>query len=194
MEIVIASGNTQKVFQIREILKDLAPKACVLSLFDFPEYTLPPYDPAKSTAENALAKAQNAALALKKCCLSEQWSLILPTLGQKAKCLFEHDTTNAQTKSILNALEGKSDHERTAYIESSIACVTSDGKERVATGRTEGYIADSERGKGSNDFDAIFIKHDYMKTLAELSPSVRSRISPRRKALEKLIGFFESLR
>lgn len=194
MEIVIASGNTQKVFQIREILKDLAPKACVLSLFDFPEYKLPEHDPAKTTAENALAKAQNAAIALKKCCLAEQWSLTLPGLGQQAKNLFALDNGSAQTKSILRALDGKSEHERTAYIESSVACVTADGKERTATGRTEGYIADGERGKGGNDFEAIFIKHDYMKTLAELSPSVRSRISPRRKALEKLIGFFESLR
>ncbi len=194
MEIVIASSNTQKVFQIREVLKELAPKACILSLFDFPEYKLPAYDNTKTTAENALLKAQHAACQLQKCCLSEQWSLLLPTLGDKSKSLFETDTTSMQTKNILNALAGKNEHERSAYIESSVACVTPDGKERVATGRTEGFIADSERGKGSNDFEAIFVKYDYMKTLAELSPSVRSRISPRRKALEKLIGFFENLR
>ncbi len=194
MEIVIASSNTQKVFEIREVLKEIAPRAYVVSLFDFPEYELPVFDPSKTVVENALAKAHHAATALQKCCLAEQWALSLPSLGERAKELFNEETSSAQTKNILHMLSGKSDHERTAYIESSIACVTPDGKERTATGRVEGFIADNEQGKGSNDFDAIFIKHDYMKTLAELSPSVRSRISPRRKALEKLISFFETLR
>ncbi|MBS0635749.1 MAG: non-canonical purine NTP pyrophosphatase [Verrucomicrobia bacterium] len=190
MELVIASSNTQKVFQIREILKEIAPRATVVSLFDFPDYALPPYDPAKTIAENALAKAHDAAKTLQKCCLSEQWGLMLPSISHE---IFHGDSKVEQIKAILNALSGKSEHERTAFIESSVACVSPNGKERIVTGRTEGYIADSERGKGSSDFDSIFIKHDYAKTLAELTPSVRSRISPRRKALEKLIGFFETL-
>ncbi|MCE5294198.1 MAG: hypothetical protein LLF94_06245 [Chlamydiales bacterium] len=194
MEIVIASSNTQKVSEIREILKDLAPLCSILSLFDFPDFKPLATDPSKTIAQNALAKAQHAASALKKCSIAEHWGLILPTLGDKAKSLFSHDTTTAQTKDILKTLAGKSDLERSAYIESTIACVTADGKERIATGRIEGFIADSERGKGSNDFNSIFIKHDYMKTLAELSNHVRLRVSPRRKALEKLIGFFETAR
>ncbi len=194
MELVIASSNTQKVFQIREILKDLAPRACILSLFDFPDYVLPPYEPSQSFAENAKIKALDAASKLQKCCLAEQWGLLLPTLGDSVSHVFQLKTSAAQIKELLKTLSSRSDHERTSYIESCVACVTPDGKERVATGRTEGYISETERGKGSSDFDSIFIKHDYMKTLAELSPSVRSRISPRRKALEKLIGFFENLR
>lgn len=188
MELVIASSNTQKVFQIREALKELLPNASVLSLFDFPDYVLPESDEALSVAENAQKKAEHAALALDKCCLAEEWQLILPALGTKAKALF---TQGNQIKNILNALAGKSEHERSAYIECSIAYKTPAGKERVATGRMEGVIAESEKGKGSNDFESIFIKHDYIKTIAELSPSVRAKISPRRKALEKLLPFLE---
>lgn len=190
MELVIASSNTQKVFQIREILKEIAPKASVISLFDFPGYILPAYDPEKTIAENAMAKAQHAADTLEKCCLSEQWGLMLPSISHE---IFHGDSKIDQIKAILKALSGKNEHERTAFIESSVACVSPSGKNRLVTGRTEGYIADAERGKGSLDFDSIFIKHDYSKTLAELSPSVRSRVSPRRKALEKLIGFLDSL-
>jgi len=194
MELVIASTNSQKVYQIREVLKELVPHATLISLTSFADYTPPAHDPDKSILENAKIKAHHAAKALGKCCLAEQWGLILPSLGEKAKELFRNPSTIIQSKEILNALQAKLEHERSAYIESSIVCATPSGKERQGVGRTEGFIAESERGKGSSDFDAIFIKHDYMKTLAELSPSVRSRISPRRKALEKLLGFFESLR
>ncbi len=194
MEIVIASTSTQKVYQIREILKELAPWAHISSLAHFADYKPEGYNPEKSILENAQDKARHAAKALGKCCLAEQWGLILPALGDAAKALFQNPSTAQQTKEILDCLKHKEEHERSAYLESSVACALPDGRERHGVGRTEGFIAESERGKGSSDFDSIFIKHDYMKTLAELSPSVRSRISPRRKALEKMIGFLESLR
>jgi XTP/dITP diphosphohydrolase len=200
MEIVIASHNTHKVLQIREILKELPTSLTILSLFDFPGYRLPSYDPALSFAENAKVKAEHAAIALQKCCIAEQWGLILPSVPDAAFTIFLSDPGAShaqllvgQTKKILAALAGKNEFERTAYLESCVACYEPQGKFREAVGRTEGLIADSERGKGSFEFDTIFIKHDYMKTLAELSPSVRSRISHRRKAVEKLTGFLDAL-
>ena len=198
-EIVIASSNTYKVLQIREMLKELAPKACVLSLFDFPNYKLPQHDPTKSFQENARIKAQDAAHHLQKCAIAEQWGLVIPALQEESVELFSNDQnlTHAQllvsqTKKILAAMQGKRDFERTAYLESCIVCAHPKGKIREGVGRVEGSITDGERGKGSFEFDTIFVKHDYMKTLAELSESVRGRISHRRKALEKLIGFLES--
>jgi len=86
-------------------------------------------------------------------------------------------------------MQGKPKYERAAYLESCVACVSAEGKIKKGTGRVEGSITDSERGKASFEFDTIFVKHDYMKTLAELSESVRLRISHRRKAIEKLISF-----
>lgn len=198
MEIVIATSNTHKVLQLREILKELAPKATLLSLFDFPQYRLPPHDMQKSFAENAKIKAQDAASTLGKCCLCEQWGLVIPAFNDAVKAIFAKELGTryaqalvAQTKLILALLAGKGEYDRMAYLESCVACVTADGKVREATARTEGYIADEERGKGNFGFDTIFIKHDYMKTLAELSPSVQSRISHRRKAIEKMLGFLE---
>ena len=193
MELVIASSNTHKVLQFREFLKDLKPNLTVLSLFDFPHYKLPAYDPTKSFAENARLKAQDAALALQKSCLAEQWGLVIPALAEQELTIFDHDGQVKQTKKILSALQGKKEFERTAYLESCITCATVQGSLKESIGRAEGLIAESERGKSSSDFDSIFIKHDYMKTLAELPVSVRLRISHRRKALEKLIGFFDAL-
>lgn len=200
MELVIASSNTHKVLELREILKELAPNLQILSLFDFPQYKLPANDPALSFAQNAKSKAEHAANALQKPCIAEQWALVIPSLAEQAAALFyaEPGASYAQilvsqTKKIIAFLANKKEFERTAFLESCVACATPQGKIREAIGRTEGEIAEAERGKGASDFDTIFIKHDYMKTLAELSPSVRSRISHRRKAVEKLIGFLDAL-
>jgi XTP/dITP diphosphohydrolase len=193
MELVIASSNTHKVLQFREILKDLKSNLHVLSLFDFPHYKLPAFDSSISFAENAKLKANHAATALQKNCLAEQWGLVIPALAGIETTLFEQTGHVKQTKKILSALEGKKEYERMAYLESCIACATPQGTLKESIGRAEGQIAETERGKSSSDFDSIFIKHDYMKTLAELPVSVRLRISHRRKALEKLIGFFDAL-
>ena len=59
--------------------------------------------------------------------------------------------------------------------------------------RAEGLIAEEERGKITFEFDTIFIKYDYSKTIGELPPSVKSRVSHRRKAFEKILPSIESL-
>lgn len=199
-ELVIASSNSHKVLQIREFLKELVPHVTLLSLFDFPEYCLPAYDPAKSFQENACIKAQDAASNLNRWAIAEQWGLVIPVLQEQTSTIFgnEQNLTPAQllvsqTKKILALMKGKSEYERAAFLESCVACASPSGKLKKGIGRVEGSITDSERGKGSFEFDTIFVKHDYMKTLAELSESVRSRISHRKKALEKLIGFLQSL-
>src|SRR5262245_9758706 len=144
MELVIASTNSHKVLQLREILKELMPEASLLSLFDFPHYTLPP-DNTESQQACARQRALHAASSLKKVCLVEQWQLIIPSLGTMQK---ESTSIVSQTKKILEALERKNEHERTAYLESAICIATPQGAFKEAIARTEGMIAENERGKG----------------------------------------------
>jgi len=199
MELVIASSNTHKISHLREILHQLFPHIQILSLFDFPHYSLPIDDETKTAAEQAKIKALDAAKALKKPCLAEQWRLFIPSLGENQKILFAKQSGNysqqvvCETKAILEALTTfKTDLERAAWLESVIAVATPTGTVKEATGRTEGTIAEQERGDVSFDFDSLFIKHDYSKTLAELPSTTKARISHRRKALEKLAPFLDS--
>lgn len=185
MELVIASTNSHKVLELREIFRELMPELSLLSLFDFPSYT-PPKDEGGSLQERARNKALHAAVSLNKCSLVEQCQLVIPSFGP---ITYDGTSVVSQTKKILEAMTFKSDLERAAYLESCVSIATPKGDCKEARASTEGMISEKERGVGNGDFDTIFIKYDYSKTLAELSPSTRVRISQRRKAVEKLLHF-----
>ena len=197
MEIVIASHNSHKVQELRSCLKEIAPKLQVLSLFDFPAYK-PALTQDDLFEENAKAKALHAALALQKTCLADDSGIVVPALakvGAQFTRRYQHAEQSAriQTKKLLEEMSAFSGLERQAYLECSLAVATPKGVVKIANQRSEGIIADAEKGKITFEFDTLFIKHDYSKTLGELAPSVRSRISHRRKALEKLLSAILSL-
>jgi XTP/dITP diphosphohydrolase len=197
MELILASQNSHKVYELRNHLKQIAPHITVLSLFDFPNY--------KSLnakfgtfAENAKAKALDAAKTLGRVCLADDSGIVIPVLGKEENSLsrrYESDDGSQvlATKKLLEDMASFRDIERQAYLECCLAIATPQEYVKCATQRTEGYLSEEERGKLTFEFDTIFIKHDYNKTLGELAPSIRTRISHRRKALEKLSGTIEQL-
>ena len=197
MELVIASQNTHKILEIKEIFKTLFPQFSLYSLYDFPEYK-PECEQGVSFVENAEVKARAAAKKLGKTCLADDTGLIVPVLGGIETTLqrryAEKLSLVQQVKMLLSDLRPYKDYERAAYLECSIAIATPQALVRSVTARSEGHIAESERGKITCDFDTVFVKHDYSKTLAELSSSIRSRISCRRKACEKLIAVIENFK
>jgi non-canonical purine NTP pyrophosphatase (RdgB/HAM1 family) len=194
MELSIISTNASKASEIKESLKELAPNLAIQTLFDFPSYT-PPHDIAgEELMQRALRKAQHASVATQTVCLVEQWSLQIPSLQEEAlKTIFSEPLQNSQIRAILLALKGKAhESERLAYLESHVAVFTPTGTHKLVTARLEGWIAEKEEGRSPRDFDSIFVKHDYKKTLAELTPSVRRQVSCRRKALERIASFLRS--
>lgn len=192
MELVIASLNSHKVQELREALKAILPDLQVLSLFDFPHYARAISEQVTFT-ENAEAKAIHAAAALKKVCLADDSGIVVPALqktGNEVIRRYQHKSNSpiAQTKKLLEETRTLNGIERQAYLECSLALANADGLLKSVTQRSEGYLAEEERGKITFEFDTIFVKHDYSKTLGELTPSVKARISHRRKALEKLLS------
>ena len=198
MELVIASLNSHKILELREIFKTLLPSLELRSLFDFPTYK-PLKETACSFVENAKAKAIQAASTLQVTCIADDFGLVIPSLGGEARTFQKRYETLSQSavvqaKELLKEMQRLKDFERSAYLECSIAIAIPKGHVKHASARCEGLIAENERGKISFEFDTIFIKHDYSKTLAELPTAVRSRISYRRKACEKLVREIESLK
>jgi XTP/dITP diphosphohydrolase len=196
LELVIASQNSCKVYELRQILKSCAPQIAVLSLFDFPGFTMSCPKEA-SFEENAKNKALKAALALGKVVLADDSGIVIPALGKESEALArryqqEENSTIEQTRKLLDEMKNLRDIERHAYLECALAIAKPDGTVKCSSHRTEGYIADEERGKIQFEFDTIFIKHDYRKTIGELPPSIQARISHRRRALEKLLPTIES--
>jgi len=188
MDLVIASSNSHKILFLKEIIQEIMPSISLFSLFDFPNCKMPLDAAQQSASFHALQKSKHASRHLQMCALAEEWRLVIPALEKQYEDIFSpNNTAFQQQKIILQALESKKEYERSAFLESFVACTFPDGSSFEAHARVEGTITEIERGKGSTDFDSIFMKYDYAKTLAELSPQVRCRISHRRKALEKLL-------
>ncbi len=196
MEIVITTENLHKIREFREMLKVL-PHIDVLSLRDFPDYSLPA-SVGDSFESNAIAKATHTSKALNKWVLADDSGLIIPALngapGIKSRTYAGDDATDAENcQKVLEDLEGKDDLDRAAYLECCVAIAAPDGVKKTFKGICEGEIVTSQRGSNSFGYDAIFRKHDYDKTFSEIDEAVRIRISHRRKAFEKLQLYLETV-
>ena len=101
MEVVIASHNSHKVQELRDGLKEIAPKVQVLSLFDFPAYK-PDAVKGELFEESAKAKALHAAMNLKKTCIADESGIVVPALDKTGKRYFHPEqSAKFQTKKLL---------------------------------------------------------------------------------------------
>lgn len=196
MEIVIASHNLHKIREFREMLK-LLTNVELLSLLNFPQYSLPP-ETGNSFKDNAIVKAEHAAKALQKWVLADDSGLVVPALksepGIFSRRYASEDATDGENRQkLLSRMQSLKGLERTAYFECWIALADPHSLKKCVNATCEGLIIDSEKGRNGFGYDAVFVKHDYDKTFAELDEKTKNRVSHRRKALEKLLPTLELL-
>lgn len=196
MEIVIASHNLHKIREFREMLKSFK-QIDVLSLLNFPHYTLPE-ETGSTFEENAILKAVDAALVLGKWVLADDSGLVVPSLngepGIYSRRYAGEEATDAENRQkILQKLHNLSDDKRYCYYECSLAIASPEGLEKVVSGTCEGRLIREERGRNGFGYDPLFVKSEYDKTFAEIEESTKNKISHRRKAFEKLMTTFETL-
>ena len=60
------------------------------------------------------------------------------------------------------------------------------GRMEVVEGECRGWVTSAPRGKGGFGYDPIFFVPQFGKTMAELEPEEKNRISHRVRALKKL--------
>ena len=196
MDIVIASRNLHKIREFREMLKAFK-HIDVLSLLNFPQYEPPP-EHEKTFKDIAITKATHAAGALHKVVLADDSGLIVPALGGlpgvNSRRYAGDDATDAENRQkLLKEMQGKNNHERTAYFECCLALASPEKLLKCVSGTCEGMILKEERGRNGFGYDALFVKTDYDKTFAEIDEATKNRISHRRKAFEKLSTILEMM-
>lgn len=196
MEIVIASHNVHKIREFRDMFKQLK-NIDVLSLLDFPHYSLPE-ETGLTFKENAILKAVDAALVLNKWVLADDSGLVVPSLkgepGVRSRRYAGDEATDAENRQKLLAdMNHFSDEKRSCYYECSLALANPEGLQKQVSGTCEGTIIREERGRNGFGYDPLFVKSDYDKTFAELEENIKNRISHRSKAFEKLIPSLETL-
>jgi XTP/dITP diphosphohydrolase len=197
MELVIASRNVHKIREFRSILKKMSASFDLFSLIDFPQYAPLP-ETGASFEENAVAKAIHAAQHLKRWVIADDSGLVVPSLNgepgvHSRRYAGENATDKENRKKLLSAMRDIQEASRQGYFECWIALASPEGIKKTAKGVSEGMITDKERGSLGFGYDAIFIKHEYGKTFAELEEETKNRISHRRKALDKILPVLEAV-
>lgn len=188
-KIIIASGNEHKIEEIKSFFSDL--KIDFRALPDDKE--LPEViEDGQSYRENALKKARQRSAELNEVVLADDSGLSVEYLAgapgiRSARFGGENLDDREKYLKILSLLEGVSEQERKAAFVSVLALVDPfKEKEIVVEGRCEGIIAYQPAGEHGFGYDPIFYLPELDKTMAEISPQKKNKISHRAKALSKL--------
>ncbi len=192
--IVIATRNKGKLREFRSILADGYDE--ILSLADFDE--VPEIkETGFSFRENAFIKAKTTSDFLGMDAIGDDSGLVVDALGgapgiYSARYAGEGSSDNENNEKLLSELKGKKN--RNARFVCCIALVLADGTQEFFEGECHGQIMQEKRGQSGFGYDPVFYVSQYGKTMAELGPDIKNRISHRAVASEKLLSYFSGLK
>ena len=194
MRIIFATGNADKMNEIRMIMSDLDME--ILSMKEAGLYA--DVDENGTTfEENAVIKAKTVAAACNDIVMADDSGLEIDALNKEpgvysARYLGEDTSYHVKNNTLIKRLEGVAMEERTARFVCAIAAVLPDGSVLETKGTIEGVIGYEERGENGFGYDPIFFLPEYGKTTAEIDAELKNQLSHRGKALrlmkEKLQG------
>ena len=188
MRIIFATGNKDKMKEIRAILADLG-----MEILSMKEAGLASdiVEDGATFEENAEIKARAVAGLCRDIVLADDSGLEIDALGGEpgiysARYMGEDTSYRVKNMNLIDRLAGVPDERRTARFVCAIAAVFPNGSCEVVRGTIEGRIGYEERGSNGFGYDPIFIAPEYGCTTAELSEEQKNRISHRGKAPEKM--------
>lgn len=191
LKIIFATGNQDKMREIREILSD--PQMEILSMREAGIETDAVED-GKTFEENALIKARAVAGKLQ----GEGWVVLADDSGLEvdylnkepgiysARYMGEDTSYDIKNQNILDRLEGVPKEQRTARFVCAIAAAFSNGETKVVRGAIEGYIGWEPAGENGFGYDPVFYVEEYGCSTAQLPREVKNRLSHRGKALRAM--------
>ncbi len=189
MRIVFATGNANKVREIKAILADLNME--VLSMKEA-GVCAEAEETGVTFAENAVIKAKDiAAKVTDAVVMADDSGLVVDALNGEpgiysARYLGEDTPYSIKNANIIERLEGIPLEGRSARFVCAIAAILPDGRVFSSEGIIEGYIGYEERGNGGFGYDPIFMVPEYGCSTAELSAEAKNAISHRGKALNAM--------
>ena len=197
MDIMIATGNKNKVREYKEMLEPLG-----FTVHDTSELTdyVEPVEDGTTFAENALIKARAVCAAAGEPALADDSGLVVDALDgapgiYSSRWLGEDTSYRVKNAELVRLLDGVPEDKRTARFVCAMACVFPDGREILTEKTCEGIIGYEERGENGFGYDPVFYLPDRGCYSAELPPEEKNAISHRGKALramrEELSGLHE---
>ncbi|MGZ3439007.1 MAG: RdgB/HAM1 family non-canonical purine NTP pyrophosphatase [Polyangia bacterium] len=188
--LAFASGNKHKVAEIAAMLRPHG--------WEVEPLVLTVDEDAATFAGNAEKKARAALERSGLPSLADDSGLEVDALDgapgvQSARWAGEPCDDGANNRKLLGALAGVPDERRTARFRCALVFVDGDGTRLSSDGACEGRIGRAPRGAGGFGYDPLFLVDGDAagRTMAELAPEEKNRISHRARALEKMVRALE---
>ena len=193
--IIFATGNKNKMIEIRMILEDLGCK--ILSQKEA-GIQADVVEDGKTFEENALIKATTIADIARKMpeyknavVLADDSGLEIDALNKEpgiysARYMGEDTSYDIKNRALIDRLEGVPDEKRTARFVCAIAAALPDGSTEVVRGTMEGRIGYEITGENGFGYDPIFYLPQFGCSSAELEPEKKNELSHRGEGLRKM--------
>lgn len=187
-KLLLATRNEGKVREYRQLLASLPLRVTYL---DAEGVDREIGETGSTFADNAIQKARGYARASGLLTLADDSGLEVDALGgepgvHSARYAGEEATDEQRYRLLLERLRGVRWEDRTARFRCVIAVAEPGGEIYTAEGVCEGMIALGPEGKGGFGYDPVFYLPERHKTMAQLEPEVKNRISHRARAARKI--------
>ena len=193
--IIFATGNKNKMIEIRMILADLG---CRILSQKEAGIQADVVEDGQTFEENALIKATTIADIARKMpeyknavVLADDSGLEIDALNKEpgiysARYMGEDTSYDIKNQALIDRLEGVPDEKRTARFVCAIAAALPDGSTEVVRGTMEGRIGYEITGENGFGYDPIFYLPQFGCSSAELEPEKKNELSHRGEVLRKI--------
>lgn len=193
--IVFATGNENKMVEIRMILSDLG----------MPVYSMKELGVEADIVEDGISFEENAEIKARAISrllpddivLADDSGLEIDYLDKAPgiySARFAGEDTSYDVKNciLLDKLEGVPEEERTARFVCAVAAAFPDGSVETVRGTIEGMIAQEMLGENGFGYDPIFYVPEYGCTTAQMDPDKKNELSHRGNALRAMRKIIEA--
>ncbi|MBN4054261.1 RdgB/HAM1 family non-canonical purine NTP pyrophosphatase [Nitrospira defluvii] len=195
MLLVLASENRHKTEEITTLLKE-GMDITVETLAAYPGIKLPP-EVGSTYSENAAEKARFVAKKTGHWAMGDDSGLEVRALDGvpgllSARYAGEGVSYEDNLNKLLGAMKDIPEGKRQARFICTIAIASPLGEVNIGEGTCEGEITVSQSGQDGFGYDPIFFYPPAGLTFAELSPTEKSVVSHRGRALKSIIAILKA--
>ncbi len=187
-KLLLATNNQAKVGEYRRLLRNLPYRLITLAEQGI---TTIVDEVGESFEENARLKATLLSAESQLLTLADDSGLEVDALGGEpgrlsARYAGENASDEDNVSYLLSRLEDVPWEKRSARFRCVIAIATPDGKVEFCSGQCPGFITFEPRGEQGFGYDPVFYLPELDKTMAELAPEIKNKISHRGLAVRKV--------
>lgn len=187
-KIIFATGNQDKMREIREIMADMDVE---IQSMKEAGIQVDIVEDGETFEDNARIKAQAIANDTDAIVLADDSGLEIDYLNKEpgvysARYMGEDTSYTIKNQALLDRLQGVPKEKRTARFVCAIAAVLPDKEVLVTRQTMEGYIGNEPEGENGFGYDPIFYLDEFGCSSAALTREQKNAISHRGKALRAM--------